>query len=95
MDLDWMPVAGSTLGCDFSGVVDKIGPSVNASWKVGDRILGWVLGNNIVRKDDGGFADYCVADAELSIKIPDDMSDEEAASPGAGIITAGSKYTDW
>ena len=89
MNLDWQPIAGSTLGGDFSGTVAAVGPNVTKSWKEGDRIAGWVLGNNVVRKDEGGFAEYCVADAELSIKVPDSMSDEEAASPPAGIVTAG------
>lgn len=48
-----------------------------------------MIGDNIVRKDNGAFAEYVVAHAELIIKIPDNMGDEEAASPPAGIATAG------
>ena len=89
MDLDWMPVAGTTLGCDFSGNVAKLGPKLTKKWNEGDRVLGWVLGNNTVRKDEGGFAEYVASNADVLIKIPDDMSDEDAASPPAGIITSG------
>ena len=89
MNLDYQPVQGSTLGCDFSGTVEALGPSLTKSLDVGDRVLGWALGNNIVRKDEGGFAEYCVANADLLIKIPEGMSDEDAASPPAGIATAG------
>lgn len=48
-----------------------------------------VVGNNIARKDNGGFAEYCVTDAELCVRVPEGMSEEEAASPAAGIATAG------
>ena len=84
-----MPVAGCILGCDFSGTIANVGSSVQKIWKIGDRVAGWVLGNNTVRKDDGAFAEYCVANGETCIKIPEGMSDEEAASPPAGIATAG------
>ena len=83
------PVAGSTLGGDFSGTIAAVGASIKKPWNIGDRVLGWVVGNNVARKDNGGFAEYCVVDAELCIRIPDGMSDEEAASPPAGIATAG------
>ena len=89
LNLAYMPVAGSTFGNDFYGTVSKLGPSLKKSWSVGDRILGWVVGNNVVRKDNGAFAEYCVAHAEISIRVPNSMSDEDAASPPAGITTAG------
>jgi NADPH:quinone reductase-like Zn-dependent oxidoreductase len=95
MNLDWMPIADSTLGCDFSGTVDKIGPNVKRDFKVGDRVFGWVLGNNIPRKDNGGFAEYCAANSDFLLRTPEGMSDEEAASPPAGIATAGSKSLRW
>ena len=84
-----MPVAGCTLGCDFAGTVAAIGPSTSKPWKEGDRVLGWVLGNNTVRKEEGAFAEYCVADADLLVSIPDNMRDEEAVCPPAGFATAG------
>ena len=82
-----MPIAGSTLGCDFAGTVEDVGPNTTKPWEKGDRVCGWTLGNNIVRKDEGAFAEYCVAQADLCIRIPESMSDEEAASPPAGVAT--------
>lgn len=38
---------------------------------------------------DGAFATYIVAKGETQMKIPDDMSFEDAATLGAGIITMG------
>lgn len=51
--------------------------------------MGVVAGNNSARKDNGAFAEYCVAHAELCMRVPDGMSNEDAASPPAGIGTAG------
>lgn len=83
------PIAGATLGSDFSGTVAALGPSIKKPWHVGDRVCGWVVGNNVARKDNGGFAEFCAVDAELCLRVPAGMSDEEAASPAAGIATAG------
>ena len=88
-NLDVLAIPGSTLGCDFSGIVEAVGPNVKKSWNVGDRVSGWVVGNNVIRKDDGSFAEYVVANGELSMKVPDNLSDEEAAGPPAGIGTVG------
>lgn len=84
-----MPIPTATLGCDFTGTIAATGSSIVKRWNVGDRVLGWVVGNNSARKENGAFAEYCVADAELCIRVPEGMSEEEAASPGAGITTAG------
>lgn len=84
-----MPVAGATLGCDFSGTIAETGSSIKKPWKIGDRVLGWIVGNNIARKDNGAFAEYCVVDAELCLRVPDSLTYNEAASPAAGIATSG------
>lgn len=84
-----MPVSGATLGSDFAGTVAAVGSSIKKPWNVGDRVLGWVVGNNIARKDNGGFAEYCAVNAELCVHVPESMTDEEAASPAAGFATAG------
>jgi NADPH:quinone reductase-like Zn-dependent oxidoreductase len=89
MNRDYMPIPDASLGCDFSGTIEDVSPNVTKKWSKGDRVCGWTLGNNIVRKDEGAFAEYCVANADLCIRVPDRMTDEEAASPPAGIATAG------
>lgn len=89
MNLDYQPVPGSTLGCDFSGTIEAVGNNTTKQWSKGDRVCGWVVCNNKVRPEDGAFAEYCVANAELCLRVPDDMTDEEAASPPAGVSTAG------
>lgn len=37
-----MPVAGATLGSDFSGTIAAVGSSIKKAWDIGDRVLGWV-----------------------------------------------------
>ncbi|KAK3712160.1 hypothetical protein LTR37_009251 [Vermiconidia calcicola] len=89
VNLDFQAIPGSTLGCDFSGTVAEIGPKVNKTFDKGERVCGWVVGNNKAQKDEGGFAEYCVASVDLLMRVPESMSDEEAASPPAGVATAG------
>lgn len=89
MGRDFFPIPGASAGGDFAGIVEEVGPNVQKSWSRGDRICGWVLGNNILRKNEGSFAEYVVATSDLCVRIPDNMRDEEAAACPAGIATAG------
>ncbi len=69
------------LGCEFSGVVESVGPKVQ-NFKPGDRVFGY---------DDnhfGGHAEYKVIDQNSAIAlIPDNLSFTEAAP-----LTEGSHY---
>ncbi|KAK5166445.1 uncharacterized protein LTR77_007988 [Saxophila tyrrhenica] len=89
MNLDYMPIPDTTLGCDFSGTIEDIGSNVTKKWSKGDRVSGWVLQNNIVQKDEGSFAEYVVANGDICMRIPGGMSDEEAATSGGGVATVG------
>jgi NADPH:quinone reductase-like Zn-dependent oxidoreductase len=55
----------------------------------GRSVAGFVHGVNAVEKEDGCFAEYCVAKGDLQIKIPENMSDEEASTLGVGITSVG------
>lgn len=70
-----------SLGCEFSGVVDRVGKNVD-NFKVGDRVFGY---------DDinfGGHAEYKAADTNKMIAtVPDGVSLQTAA-----IATEGSHY---
>ena len=89
---DWKHVAflsppGVTVGCDFAGVVEKLGPNVkNSSLKVGDRVSGFVHGGKDA--DRGSFAEYLKTNSELVTKVPDSVSDFTASSVGVGGETA-------
>lgn len=84
-----MPCPGHTVGCDFAGVVEEVGPKVTKNWKKGDRIAGMTHGVNPKEPDDGCFAEYCVAHGAFGMKIPDNLSNDDAATLGVGISTVG------
>ncbi|KAI9694880.1 MAG: hypothetical protein M1822_000496 [Bathelium mastoideum] len=85
--IDKIPTPGATVGCDYSGTVVDVGPQVKKSFKKGDRVAGFVHGGNAVEKEDGAFGDYLVAKGDVQMKVPDSVSDEDAATLGVGIAT--------
>ncbi|TFY50939.1 hypothetical protein EVG20_g11244, partial [Dentipellis fragilis] len=88
---DWKSIAfgkrtGAVVGCDYTGVIEEIGPDVPAGlWKVGDRASGFVQGSTW---PNGAFAEYTVASAEVTIHVPDSWTVESAAHLGAAPLTA-------
>ncbi|KAI1105538.1 putative alcohol dehydrogenase [Jackrogersella minutella] len=91
---DWKSINGLDLhnnrvGVDYAGVVEEVGPGVTKPFKKGDRIAGVVHGGNSLSPDDGAFGDYLVAKAAVQIKIPDNITFEQAATIGVSTITVG------
>jgi alcohol dehydrogenase len=66
----------ATMGGDFSGVVQKLGPGVSA-FKVGDELYGTA---NIFSGASGAFAEMATAGVENSALKPRSVSFEEAAA---------------
>ncbi|KAI6777651.1 alcohol dehydrogenase [Emericellopsis cladophorae] len=91
---DWKHVAwaaadvGCRVGCDYAGVVEEVGANVT-NFKPGDRITGWIHGSNRANHESGAFAELAIAKACVQMKIPDNMSFEEAASLGVALMTVG------
>ncbi|MEZ4607473.1 MAG: zinc-binding alcohol dehydrogenase family protein [Deinococcales bacterium] len=65
-------------GLDAVGRVEALGEAVKG-WQEGDRIAAYTSG--------GSYAEYVLADTALSFKVPDAVSDAQAAGIGI-IITA-------
>ncbi len=90
---DWKHVqgfgdaVGARLGCDWAGVVEHVGSQVTKSFSKGDRIAGVAHGGNARQNEDGAFAEYIMVKGDLAFKIPDNLTDEEAATLGVGIST--------
>ncbi|EXJ61035.1 hypothetical protein A1O7_05188 [Cladophialophora yegresii CBS 114405] len=80
---------GALVGCDFAGVVSKVGSGYSKEWKVGDHICGFVHGSNELEFEDGAFAEQIVVKADVGLRIPDNLSFEEASTLGVGVITVG------
>lgn len=87
--IDYLSTPGCTVGCDFAGTVEEVGSDVKKPWKKGDRIAGFTHGVNAVEKEDGCFAQYAVVKGDVQMKIPDNLSFEEASTLGVGVSTVG------
>ncbi|KAH8882583.1 GroES-like protein [Thozetella sp. PMI_491] len=79
--------SGTKMGLDFAGIVEEVGPKVTKPFAKGDRITGVVHGSNQSEHEDGAFGEYLVVKGDVAIKVPDNVTDEEAATLGVGIST--------
>ncbi|KAK6069581.1 TOXD protein [Seiridium cupressi] len=92
---DWKSIdnrfgdAGSKSGCDYAGIVEEVGENLGKPFKKGDRIAGFAHGANSIQHDDGAFSPYAVAKADIALRIPDNLSFEQAATLGVSITTVG------
>lgn len=79
--------AGTRVGADFAGHVLEVGSGVTKGFKKGDRVAGMVLSQNIIRKEDGAFAEVFAVKGDVQLKTPDSLSDAEAATQGVSVAT--------
>jgi len=86
--IDFSATPGSVGGNDFAGEVIEAGDDVTR-FRKGDRIFAMSFGLNPSDKTTGAFGTYALASADLSCKIPDWMSYEEASTMGVAVGTAG------
>jgi len=89
---DWKTVSANLgapciIGVDYAGIVEEVGSKVTKDFKKGDRISGWASGGNLSNPEDGAFAEYIVVKGDIQIKVPDNLSFEEAATLGCGVTT--------
>jgi NADPH:quinone reductase-like Zn-dependent oxidoreductase len=87
--VDYLADPGARVGCDYAGVVEEIGKNVTKDFKKDDRVAGFSHGSSAIEHEDGTFQEYCAAKGDIQIKIPDNMTFEEAATLGVGITTEG------
>jgi alcohol dehydrogenase len=69
----------STLGMDFSGIVEKIGEGVS-DFKYNDEVYGQA---SVIRGGSGAFADMALANADTIAHKPKTLSHEEAGGIGS------------
>jgi len=72
------------LGCDASGTVAEMGEGVS-KFKVGDSVFGCT---RLGLPGYGTFQEYFLMDESLTFKKPANVTPEEAATLGVGILTA-------
>lgn len=87
--IDYINTKGALNGADFAGVVVEVGTGYDKDWGVGDRIAGFAHGGNKLELEDGAFAERIAARADIAIRIPDQMSFEDASTLGVSTITVG------
>ncbi|KAK8126998.1 zinc binding enoyl reductase [Apiospora kogelbergensis] len=82
---------GAIAGMDYAGEVIAIGSKVQtaAEIHVGDRVCGAVQGMHSLNPAVGAFAEIVGATDVVTIKVPNYMTSEEAASLGSGVGTIG------
>jgi NADPH:quinone reductase-like Zn-dependent oxidoreductase len=80
------------VGNDVAGEVVEVGAGGTASslFKVGDRVLGLAAGGDpdVHDSSEGGFQEYAVLRDNLTSRIPDSMSYEQACVIPVGLSTA-------
>ncbi|KAI0423561.1 GroES-like protein [Xylaria sp. FL1042] len=86
--VDFSSASGSLGGCDFAGVVEKLGEGVTR-FKEGDRVLAVTFGSDVSDKTKGAFAEFALAEEDISCHIPEAFSFTEACSIGLSMATAG------
>ncbi|VDB90621.1 unnamed protein product [Peniophora sp. CBMAI 1063] len=80
---DVLTKPGAVSGCDFAGVVEKLGPSAKGV-KVGDRVAGFVHGGTT---SNGSYAEYVAAKADILIHLPESWTFEQGAQLPIAIYT--------
>ncbi|RYP87639.1 hypothetical protein DL769_000462 [Monosporascus sp. CRB-8-3] len=83
---DWKMLdvpAGRVVGCDFTGTVAD---SNGSRWREGQRIAGGVHGR-ATDPPRGAFAEYLVTESEMVFPVPDDITDQQAATVSATFVT--------
>ncbi|KAI0468876.1 GroES-like protein [Xylaria cf. heliscus] len=86
--VDFNNAPGSLGGCDFAGVVVTVGEGVTR-FKQGDRILAVTFGSDVSEKTKGAFAEFALAEEDISSHIPEAFSFTQACSIGLSMATAG------
>jgi putative PIG3 family NAD(P)H quinone oxidoreductase len=73
------PGASQIIGLECAGVVSEVGANVR-SWQIGDRAMALLPG--------GGYAEEVVVHAGSAMRVPEALSDEEAAAIPEVFLTA-------
>ncbi|KAF8851921.1 NAD(P)-binding protein [Acephala macrosclerotiorum] len=74
------PQAPSTLGVEFSGIIESLGEECKDGFKVGDEVLGLAYG--------GAYAEFIAVNTHMLLHKPEHLSWEEAAGVPETWITA-------
>ncbi|KAK2807811.1 hypothetical protein FQN50_005354 [Emmonsiellopsis sp. PD_5] len=82
----WAP-AGTLAGCDFSGIVEAVGPAVTKKFAPGEKVMGFNHGFNGRRPNAGAFAEHVITKGDLLFRCPEGLGMDEAATLPLGLYT--------
>jgi NADPH:quinone reductase-like Zn-dependent oxidoreductase len=85
---DQMVTPGVSFGFDCAGTVVAIGSKVKRDVKIGDRLCGAAAGMDETRPAGGAFTEYAAMAGDLTMRIPDEMSFEDACTVGTALNSA-------
>ncbi|MBX5435896.1 MAG: NAD(P)H-quinone oxidoreductase [Alicyclobacillaceae bacterium] len=74
------PGASEILGLEMAGEVVSAGPACQSVWRPGDRVCALLPG--------GGYAEWAVVPEDMAMRIPDNLSFEQAAAIPEVFLTA-------
>lgn len=78
-----------TMGCDVAGCVVLCGGNVDQDYVPGDRVAGLCYGMKPGDPSSGAFGQYALLKGALSMRVPEHVSDAEAATIAVGINFSG------
>ena len=76
------------LGCDYSGIVERIGSDVKTDLKPGDKVCGGLAGGTGTDLTRGAFAELIPAYSDFVFPVPTNVTDAQAATLGVALSTA-------
>jgi aspyridone synthetase trans-acting enoyl reductase len=85
--IDYLNGPGSLGGCEFAGIVEKLGEGVTR-FKEGDRVFTIAFGLQSFGNTDYTFAELALAEQDLACHVPKSVSFEQASSMGLALTTA-------
>ncbi|APA07160.1 hypothetical protein sscle_02g019300 [Sclerotinia sclerotiorum 1980 UF-70] len=81
------PSENAVVGTDFSGTIVRIHADTKTSLQLGDLVCGLVHGSNTIDGQNGAFAEYIRAPADLVLRVPPGLLPEQAATLGTALAT--------
>ncbi|KAF8814532.1 GroES-like protein [Phlegmacium glaucopus] len=78
---------GRVVGSDIAGTVEKTGEVV-CGFRVGDRVAGLLQGATSGNPRPGGFAEYALIEQDVTIRIPSNVSFDQAVTYPVSALTA-------
>ena len=78
-----------TIGCDVAGRVVSCGEQTGQNYQLGDRVTGLCYSMKPGDPTCGAFGQYALLKGSLSMRVPEHVSDAEAATIPVGINFGG------